>query len=89
MHSCHSKAYKAVVLRIAYEIGRVRVVESAVSGIVNSYILLFPFCVLHLVSANAKGKFMKQVNVFLTNSYLYRAGKHACIDFMTSLVKMW
>jgi hypothetical protein len=64
-----SKAYKVVVLRITYEMGRVRLVEPALSGIVNSCILLFPFCILHLVSANAEGKFMNQVNEFLAPTY--------------------
>jgi len=49
---------------------RVRLVEPALSGIFNSYILLFPFCILHLVSANAEGKFMKQVNEYLTPTYI-------------------
>jgi len=49
---------------------QVRLVEPALSGIFNSCILLFPFCILHLVSANAEGKFMKQVNEFLTPTYI-------------------
>jgi len=50
--------------------GRVRLVEPAVSAIVNSCILQFPFCILHLVAANAEGEFMKQVNDFLTPTYI-------------------
>ena len=63
-------AYKVVVLRIMYEMGRVRLVEPAVSVIVNSCILLFPFCILHLVSANAEGNFMAQVSEILTPTYI-------------------
>jgi len=55
------------------------VVEPALSGIVNSCILLFPFCVLHLVSANAKGKFMKQVSGFLTPTYIVQKSMRVLI----------
>jgi hypothetical protein len=65
-----SKAYKAVVLRITYEMRRERLIGPALSGFVNSCILLFPFCILHLLTANAEGKFMKQVNEFLTTTYI-------------------
>jgi hypothetical protein len=61
-------AYKAVVLNVAYEMRRVRLIEPAPSG-VNSCILLFPFGILHLVSANAEGKFMRQINKFLSPTY--------------------
>jgi EamA domain-containing membrane protein RarD len=55
---------KPSVLRITYEMGRTRLVVPALSGIVNSCVLLIPFCILHLVSANAEGKFMKQLTEF-------------------------
>jgi hypothetical protein len=65
-----SKDNKVFVLRITYEMRRVRLVEPAPSDIVNNCILLFPFCILHLASASAEGKFVKQVNEFLTRTYI-------------------
>jgi len=66
------KAIKAnkVVLRITYEMRQVRLVEPVLSDIVNNCILLFPFCILHLVPESAERKFMKQLNGFLTLTYI-------------------